>query len=773
MKIKLTIQKKLLLGVLSATALIFIGLLGYMGYYARNKQQESAHQFADAYAKEYANLIRSKLEIYMESAFNIADAIDQYKILNEENRRLYFAKLLKQNLNRHEECSAVWGLLEPESIDKLDRKMVNTAGSSAFGNFYHIYYRWNDQIQLTTQIVEDYDELFNSYYYDYARKTNKELLLDPYMYSYTGNESETIMVTSLMAPINGNNGFLGIIGVDITLEQFQTITQKISPYEGSKAFLVSNGGIIVGHPESSKLGYYFGDLYPDENNEFDIINNIYYGKEFSFNTLDTLTNKEQYVTFTPIKVRGSESPWSLGLIIPTSSITKEAERIINTAVILLVIGLIILSAIITMIVRNITLPVQRVTYLLKQLAKGKIDQDMLVEVHGNDEIADMNRALNTSFKGLLKKTSFARAIGEGNLKAKLDTIDESDVLGHSLLEMQQNLIIGKQAENESQEQERRLNWANTGLAIFAETLKGNHENISELAYKITNQLVKYLKANQGGLYLFNDNEYDPCFELITAYAYDRRKFNKKKVLPKEGMIGACAMEKESIYMTDIPDSYMEITSGLGDASPTSLLLVPLKVDEKVLGVIELASFNEFEAYQIDFAEKTANSIASTLYSSKINNQTRELLENSRLQAEQLAAQEEEMRQNMEELQATQEEAERKSRTLENLMQSFDKNNFVVYYNINGNIISINDKYANLLNLKPKQTLGMDPERSLLAEKKQNFWDKLLKGESINIKNQIQVNHTEVSVMENYIPLPDDYGTITQILKISSPINNRD
>ena len=112
----------------------------------------------------------------------------------------------------------------------------------------------------------------------------------------------------------------------------------------------------------------------------------------------------------------------------------------------------------------------------------------------------------------------------------------------------------------------------------------------------------------------------------------------------------------------MPESYIRITSGLGDASPRSLLLVPLKVDTQVYGIIELASFNEYLPHEIAFVEKLGESIASTLASVRAAQKNMQLIQQFQQQTEEMRAQEEEMRQNMEELQATQEEIARKEKS---------------------------------------------------------------------------------------------------------------
>jgi PAS domain S-box-containing protein len=116
-------------------------------------------------------------------------------------------------------------------------------------------------------------------------------------------------------------------------------------------------------------------------------------------------------------------------------------------------------------------------------------------------------------------------------------------------------------------------------------------------------------------------------------------------------------------MIDVPQNYIHIRSGLGGANPENIFIVPLMVNQDVFGIIELASFNRFRKVEMEFIEKAAESIASTISSVKITENTRKLLEASQMAAEQLKSQEEEMRQNMEELAATQEEMHRNQKAI--------------------------------------------------------------------------------------------------------------
>ena len=196
-------------------------------------------------------------------------------------------------------------------------------------------------------------------------------------------------------------------------------------------------------------------------------------------------------------------------------------------------------------------------------------------------------------------------------------------------------------------------WISEGLGNFVDILRKDQAKKEELYNQILSSLVKYLKANQGGLFLLSPNESE--LQLVASYAYDKKRYLDKSIKIGEGLLGQCFLEEETTLYTDIPPFYTAITSGLGDATPNCLILVPLKFNDKVLGVIELASFNKFQKYEIDFLEKIAESIASVYFNIRNAENSRTLLFESEQREQMLKEQEEELRQNLEELVATQEE----------------------------------------------------------------------------------------------------------------------
>lgn len=277
----------------------------------------------------------------------------------------------------------------------------------------------------------------------------------------------------------------------------------------------------------------------------------------------------------------------------------------------------------------------------------------------NNEIGKIAQEVNGIIENLRDATDFVSSIGEG----KLDIVykESSDVqsgigknkLAVSLIQMQDKL----RALNES---EKRRQWANEGLTKFVEIMRSSNDDLGSLGDAVISALVQYTNSNQGGLYILNDEDPNNKYlELISLFAFDIKKYQQQKIKLGEGLLGQTFLEQETTHLTNMPEEYIRITSGLGDANPRALLLFPLKVDKESYGIIELASFREYQPHEIEFVEKLGESIAATLASVRSAQKNRQLIEQFQQQTEEMRAQEEEMRQNMEEMQATQEEVARK------------------------------------------------------------------------------------------------------------------
>ncbi len=212
-----------------------------------------------------------------------------------------------------------------------------------------------------------------------------------------------------------------------------------------------------------------------------------------------------------------------------------------------------------------------------------------------------------------------------------------------------------------EQEEQKRQWMASGLNEFYGIVRNHQNDINSLADQATTFLTRYLKSQQGSLFLLTQDNGGECLSLRACYAFDRKKWLEKKIEIGAGLVGQAFLEGEPILMTEVPNGYTEITSGLGHTTPSCLLIVPLQYNHKTEAVFEVAGFVKYEAHQIEFLKKAGEFLASAIQGGKRTKEMETLLAQSQEQAEILRAQEEELRQSMEELQATNEEIARRER----------------------------------------------------------------------------------------------------------------
>lgn len=442
------------------------------------------------------------------------------------------------------------------------------------------------------------------------------------------------------------------------------------------------------------------------------------------------------------------------------------QKFVVYSVVVIAIVVLIVSLITT---RSIVVPVYKLKEFLISMTKGILPKEKLVT--NNDEIGDMGDALNGFIESLRRTSEFAVEIGNGNYNADYEALGEDDMLGNALLEMRKNLQASDEANKKRQKEDEIRNWTTKGLADFGDILRHNSENMDVLSSNVMRRLVDYLGVNQGAIYILNESdEANPFFEMKSAVAYNREKYLKTNFGVTEGLVGRCAFEKLPVYLKEIPEEYIKLTSGLGGAEPNYLLLVPLVINEKVLGVVEVASFNEIPQYQIDFMQTLGENIASTISSVRISEQTNKLLNESKMRGEELSSQEEELRQNMEELQATQEEAVRREGEMRLATDAINNTLGTLDLDLNGNIIAVNDMMLCLSHVDESEFVGkrfvdLYANSEAAKEKFEEVWNKLMIGESCVYEYVTYFQDIEMSFMHSLTPYVNPSGELEKVFDL--------
>ena len=298
-----------------------------------------------------------------------------------------------------------------------------------------------------------------------------------------------------------------------------------------------------------------------------------------------------------------------------------------------------------LIIRNLITPLNKVAKITREIADGDVTQKVLYD--RRDELGQLSNNINSLVTSLKQTSEFAKNMGNANYEYPFAVRGDKDTLGYALLDMKDNLL--KVAEDD-----RRRNWSNNGFNEFVDILRTRSEDLEALSYRVISNLVNYLKANQGGIFIMQEENGEQFLEMKASFAYDKKKFQEKRIGIGQGLIGQAVVERDILHIDKIPEDYIQVTSGLGDATPKNLLIIPLIDNNEVYGAIEIASFNRFEKYEIDFVEKLSENIASTLAGARNVTRNQKLLLDSQQATESMKVQDDLMRQNMEELASTQE-----------------------------------------------------------------------------------------------------------------------
>lgn len=426
---------------------------------------------------------------------------------------------------------------------------------------------------------------------------------------------------------------------------------------------------------------------------------------------------------------------------------------------------------VALFVRNrLVHPLRSLLHKAKSIERGDISGQM-PPVDENNELSEIAHAIERMERNILGTSSLIKELGRSQGANQVPYKQQIDmpVLAEAIQSVQMRFT-------EVQEEEEHRAWASQGLSVFVDILReyGN-QDIQTLSYALISRLVEYVGAAQGALYVMEEDESRRTgeksiyAELKACYAYGRQKFLKNRVYPREGVLGQALVDGETIYITDVPEGYTDIQSGLGGAEPRAILIVPLKLNELLVGVLELASFHEFEPYKIEFIERIATNIASTINNVKANERTRLLLKRQEDVVNALRQQEEMLTQNMEELQATQEEMERNQAALSAQSFAIGSSLLNIEYDLYGSVLNANALACEVLSYSLTELKGKNHRQLVDTETAYSleydaFWQALREGEPKKGEfKHIGKEGKEVWLQASFVPVPDHRGKVDKIL----------
>jgi HAMP domain-containing protein/signal transduction histidine kinase/CheY-like chemotaxis protein len=356
---------------------------------------------------------------------------------------------------------------------------------------------------------------------------------------------------------------------------------------------------------------------------------------------------------------------------------------------------------------NLTGQVRNIAQVTTAVANGDLTQQITVDARG--EILELKKTINTMVDQLSsfadEVTRVAREVGtEGILGGQAEVEGVSGTwrgLTESVNQLASNLTtqvramadvatavtegdltrqIAVEAQGEVAELKDRVNqmianlrdttkqnaeqdWLKTNLARISGAMQGQRD-LQAVSQLLMSEISPLVGAQHGAFFLaVHDDDAQAELRLVASYGRRRRKSKADRFAFGEGLPGQAAVEMKSILVTRAPAGYVKVTSGLGEAEPVNIMVLPILFEGQVLGVVELASLQPFAEVNLMFLEQLAETIGVVLSTIIANGRTEELLADQRRLTQELQSRSHELQTQQEELRQTNEELEEKATLL--------------------------------------------------------------------------------------------------------------
>jgi methyl-accepting chemotaxis protein len=406
MALKLRIGGRIIIPAV-ALLIVTVALLLVVTYAQSSKIiTDMIYRQGDSSAARYANQVQAQLERIAETPREMANAFIALKRSGNPDRKAAL-EILRQTLEANPLLLGSWTVWEPNAFDKQDLKYRNAPGHDASGRFVSVYSRGTGKIALDPNL--DYEKDGAGDYYLLPKRSGRETVMEPYLYSYTGNKADEIFLTSICIPVVIDGTFQGVVGIDIAISTFESVMKDIQPVAGAYGILMSNTGVRLYHPTKELVGKTVGDDTPAYKDA--LLTAITGGKPYNLVKHNLATGALSYLSYAPIKIGSSTTPWSLAVALPIAILFAPLNSLL---LLMLAIGAACAIAgllAFVLVARGISRPIGLMTAVNKRLAQGDftlegIDSAVLGKMRSRgDEIGEMTEAIHVVIDSITRVAS--------------------------------------------------------------------------------------------------------------------------------------------------------------------------------------------------------------------------------------------------------------------------------------------------------------------------------------------------------------------------------
>jgi len=369
---------------------------GTVGLVILFEAQKSISSLSMQYAKNDSEASASNVMRFIEPHWFTVEAIGQmmerYEDLPRSERRNFFNATLEALVQRNQGILAAWCNWEPNTLEGDDSEYLNVPGTELGGRFAPYWFRVPSGIKVETLV--GYDKPGEGDYYLLAKNSGRTTLLDPYLYKVNGKD---VLITSIAAPIRSKKGtILGVIGVDISVEEIQKISQARKPLGDAITAVFSNNGTVTGHFDTTRIGKKVQETEKDMLGPYLEIymNHLKEGKPYSFARYIPAIGSDMALFFTPIKISESTTPWSFAVAISNKTVMAPVYKMVEIVVYVSAAMLVAVIIVAAFMARSISKPIVRVTTTIKNISEGEGDLTKRIDTNAGGEIGTLVRYFN-------------------------------------------------------------------------------------------------------------------------------------------------------------------------------------------------------------------------------------------------------------------------------------------------------------------------------------------------------------------------------------------
>ncbi|HWQ63222.1 MAG TPA: methyl-accepting chemotaxis protein [Methanospirillum sp.] len=425
-----SIKQKILLFGGVALLLVAVGIITYAAFSLNGAAVKSATEGLNSIAEQEAGKVDTILEEPYNTASGVAALLSGLHSENAKFPRTDVVPMIKGVLDSRPLYNGVYTIWEPGLFDGRDTEYSLKDGYDKTGRLRVYWYR--DANGTLVRKIYDAQAHDPTDYYDIPKKTLKGAITEPYIETMQGSP---VLMTSIAAPILSGGKFSGIVGIDVTLSELDTLADKMNIYGGKgKVLIVSNQGMVAGVTgDLDAAGKPVNEVAPLLHLDPAMITGA-----LSKGVITSFDSGGYIGTFVPVKVGNAETPWGVIAFAPRDVVTAEAT---SQTVALIVIGILISLlgfGLLYLVARSIAQPIEEITVVALQVAGGDLGTE--VSIRQRDEVGRLADAFRIMISTLLEKADAARNIAGGNLSFRVPKIGERDHLGESMIQMKTELI---------------------------------------------------------------------------------------------------------------------------------------------------------------------------------------------------------------------------------------------------------------------------------------------------------------------------------------------